>query len=90
MDLATVDKLLTTTRTVRKRLDLTRPVVPRSSKRVSKSPFRHRLAETSPDITSWWSPMQQNVLILLPSTNGHTWRCIQRSGRQRCDNLIPA
>src|SRR5919106_3704237 len=26
MDLATVDKLLTTTRTVRKRLDLTRPV----------------------------------------------------------------
>lgn len=28
MDLATVDKLLTTTRTVRKRLDLTRPVEP--------------------------------------------------------------
>jgi nitroreductase family protein len=28
MDLATVDKLLTTTRTVRKRLDLTRPVAP--------------------------------------------------------------
>ena len=28
MDLATVDKLLTTTRTVRKRLDLTRPVDP--------------------------------------------------------------
>jgi nitroreductase len=28
MDLATVDKLLTTTRTVRKRLDVTRPVVP--------------------------------------------------------------
>jgi hypothetical protein len=28
MDLATVDKLLTTTRTVRKRLDLTRPVPP--------------------------------------------------------------
>ncbi len=29
MDLATVDKLLTTTRTVRKRLDLTRPVDPK-------------------------------------------------------------
>ena len=29
MDLATVDKLLTTTRTVRKRLDLTRPVEPK-------------------------------------------------------------
>jgi len=28
MDLATVDKLLTTTRTVRKRLDFTRPVEP--------------------------------------------------------------
>ena len=28
MDLATVDKLLTTTRTVRKRLDFTRPVAP--------------------------------------------------------------
>jgi hypothetical protein len=28
MDLATVDKLLTTTRTVRKRLNLTRPVDP--------------------------------------------------------------
>ena len=28
MDLATVDKLLTTTRSVRRRLDLTRPVDP--------------------------------------------------------------
>jgi hypothetical protein len=30
MDLATVDLLLTTTRSVRKRLDLTRPVVRRA------------------------------------------------------------
>ena len=45
MDLATVDKLLTTTRTVRKRLDFTRPIDLRSSKRVSKLLFRHHRGE---------------------------------------------
>ena len=34
MDLTTVDKLLTTTRTVRKRLDLTRPVEPENHRDV--------------------------------------------------------
>ena len=89
MDLATVDKLLTTTRTVRKRLDLTRAVALGSSKPVSKLLFRHPLAGTFPAITSWWSPMQPNVLLLLPSTNGHTWRVFPTAASGGSANRTP-
>src|SRR5256885_1948651 len=90
MDLATVDKLLTTTRTVRKRLDFTRAVDHEVIQRVSKLLCRHPLAGTTPPITSSWSPMQPNVLLLLPSTNEHTWRCTRHSGKRRFDNRIHA
>jgi hypothetical protein len=82
MDLATVDKLLTTARTVRKRLNCTRPVDPEIIQTCLEIALQHRLGGTSRAITSWWSPMQHNVPILLLSTNGHTSRCIPRSDRE--------
>ena len=46
MDLATVDHLLTTTRSVRKRLDLDRPWTLISSTNAWKSPSRRPLVQT--------------------------------------------
>ena len=58
MDLATVDKLLTTTRTVRKRLDFTRPVAPEDHPNVSRNGHSGTDWRDVPDTISWWSPMQ--------------------------------
>jgi nitroreductase len=90
MDLATVDKLLTTTRTVRKRLDCTRPVDPEIIQTCLEIAIQASTGGNIPGITSWWSPMQPNTLILLPSTNGHLWRCIHYSGKRRLANRTPA
>jgi hypothetical protein len=52
MDLATVDKLLTTTRTVRKRLDLTRSVAPEIIQTCLEIAIQAPTGETSHAITS--------------------------------------
>ena len=58
MDLATVDKLLTTTRTVRKRLDLTCPVDPEIIQTCLEIAIQAPTGGTSRAITSWWSLMK--------------------------------
>lgn len=50
MDLATVDRLLTTTRTVRKRLDLTRPVEPEVIEKCIEIAFQ---APTAMNLQNW-------------------------------------
>ena len=54
MDLATVDKLLTTTRTVRKRLDFTRPVAPEIIQTCLEIAIQAPTGGNIPAITSWW------------------------------------
>ena len=58
MDLATVDKLLTTTRSVRRRLDLTRPVDPAVIEECLE------LAVQAPQGSS---PCRYHVLVVIPS-----------------------
>jgi hypothetical protein len=58
MDRATVDQLLTTTSTVRKRLDLRRPVEPAVIQECLELLSKRRTAETRTGITSSWSPIR--------------------------------
>jgi hypothetical protein len=90
MDLATVDKLLTTTRTVRKRLDFTRAVAPEIIQMCLEVAIQAPTGGTSRAIISWWSQMQPNVLLLLPSISEHTSRHIPHSGKRRSANRTPA
>ena len=90
MDLATVDKLLTTTRTVRKRLDFTRPVDPEIIQTCLEIAIQAPTGGNIPRYHFVVVTDEPNVLILLPSTNGHTSRCIHHSARQRSANRTPA
>ena len=89
MDLATVDKLLTTTRTVRKRLDFTRAVAPEIIQMCLEVAIQAPTGGTSRAIISWWSQMQPNVLLLLPFTSEPTSRRIPHSDRQRSADQTP-
>ena len=63
MDLKTVDHLLTTTRTVRKRLDLDRPVEPAVIERCIEIAMQHRRPPISKAGTSWWWKTQRCVRL---------------------------
>ena len=76
MDLATVDHLLTTTRSVRKRLDFTKPVDWPWSSAASRSPCRRRPARTRRAGTSWSSPTP-------PSATGSPTSTARRSSSTR-------
>ena len=64
----TADEVLTTTRSVRKRLDFTRPVEREVSKSVCGSRSKRRAAATGRDGTSSLSPMRRNAARLRTST----------------------
>ena len=72
MDLATVDKLLTTTRSVRARLDLTRLVPPALIEDAWRSLFRHPKAAGTAVITSSSSPIQPSGEHSRTSTEGRS------------------
>lgn len=63
MDLATVDKLLTTTRSVRKRLDLTRPVEPEVIQQCLDMLHRHRHPVASVNTISSWLRTLQSAKV---------------------------
>ena len=90
MDLATIDTLRITTRTVRKRLDLTRAVprdvieqcleIAMQAPTGGNIPRSHFVVVTDAAKRAHWRP----------STSGRIWRCTRRSDRHRCDNQTPA
>ena len=90
MDLATVDKLLTTTRTVRKRLDFTRSVDPAIIQTCLEMAIQAPTGGNIPRYHFVVVTDEPNVLISLPSTNGHTSRCTRHSGKRRSASRTPA
>jgi len=89
MDLATVDKLLTTTRTVRKRLDLSRPAEPEIIQECLEIAIQAPTGGNLPRITSWSSPTLPSAPPWAPSTSGPIWRCIRPSDRRKLGKPTP-